>query len=204
VPTSVSRHARAIERNRYTILDDSLAHSVVTDLRREAMDIEPTARGICGEQYRISRDGRVSSPRHHRTATPGPVLRDTHEDQELIDLVESVVERKLFPTRASYIYYQPGDYIGLHNDTAACHVTLITSIVGNLDPLIVHHELGDLNPEQLLEVSRRHEGRPPGGTPVQVPDSGRLLMLMGSAIPHHRPISLQHCAIATLCYAGLW
>jgi hypothetical protein len=165
------------------------------------MVLAPRARRARGDDYGVHRDGSVSSPRGLSTASAGPVLEAIQRDERRLDRLERIAGRRLCPTRASYIYYRPGDYIGLHKDAAVCAVTLITSIAGTLGPLVVHPSLVGAAPEELLAISRAYSGMPPGGTRVVVPDGGRFLMLLGSKIPHHRPAALDFCTIATLCYA---
>jgi hypothetical protein len=170
-------------------------------MREEAMALAPRARRASGDYYRAHGDGSVSSPRGLSTTSAGPVLEAIQRDEKRLDRLERIAGRRLCPTRASYIYYRPGDYIGLHKDAAVCAVTLITSIAGALGPLVVHPSLVGAPTEELLAISRAYSGMPSGGTRVVVPHGGMFLMLLGSIVPHHRPAALDFCVIATLCYA---
>ena len=158
------------------------------------------ARRVAGDYYQVNADGSISSPRKLTTASAGPVLEAIHRDPERLSLLEQPAGGHLSPTLCAYIYYAPGDYIGLHKDGHRCSLTLITSIDGPLAPLVVHPALAGNEPDELVELSRAHAGMPPGGVRTVVPADGAFLMLRGSAIPHHRPASLDHCTIATLCY----
>ena len=184
----------------YVLLAGTLDSSLTAAVLDEATTVSTTARRVVGDYYRINGDRSLSSPRRLRAAAAGAVLDSVHRDTRRVAQLSSILGEPAVPTRSSYIYYDPGDYIGLHKDAASCRVTLITSLAGPLGPLVIHPPLTTLPPEELLRVSQAHSGMPPGGVRVIVPAGGRFLMLLGSKIPHHRPATLDACAIATLCY----
>jgi len=194
------RTTRSIARG-YCSLPNPLSVEHTAALLAEAAALASSARRATGYYYRVNADQSISSPRRLSTIAAGPVLQSIHLDETRRGLLDDILGQRLSPTRASYIYYGPGDYIGLHKDASVCEVTLITSVSGALDPLVVHPSLRDVAPEELLAVSRAHSAMPPGGTRVVIPSGGTFLMLLGSAIPHHRPAALDYCTIATLCYA---
>lgn len=183
-------------------LDDLFSAAETGRLTGEAEAQRRSARPWSSADYTLSGSGRLSSPRAHQTAGPGPVLRDLHEGARLIEMLRQATGLYFFPTRVSYLFYGPGDFIGLHTDIDPCQVTLVTSVVGCPDPLILHPELAGMPGDQLLELSRRTAGRPAGGLAIPVPRGG-VLVLRGSCIPHHRPPVQHHCGVATLCYAAL-
>jgi hypothetical protein len=185
----------------YCPLAGALAAEDAAAVMSEAAALAGGARHANGAYYRVNGDGSISSPRSLSTVAAGPVLQAIHRSEVRLALLERVAGRPLMPTRGSYIYYEPGDYIGLHRDASACAVTLITSVAGVLDPLVVHPSLVGVPPEELVAISRAHSAMPPGGIRVAVPGGGRFLMLLGSTVPHHRPAALDFCTIATLCYA---
>jgi hypothetical protein len=190
----------SLARNGYCLLPDAVAPGDVAAVAVEACALAMSARRVVGDYYCVNDDGSISSPRRLGTVAAGPLLQTIHRDARLLELLEHITARRLSPSRSSYIYYAPGDYIGLHKDASVCRITLITSITGALDPLVVHPSLIDVPPEQLVEISRTHAAMPPGGTRVAVPKAGIFLMLRGSTIPHHRSAALDTCTIATLCY----
>jgi hypothetical protein len=185
----------------YCLVAGLLSTERTAAMLRESTRLAPHARRACGNYYRVNRDGSVSSPRCMSTIEAGPVLSAIHDDTVHLEIIKSIVGRRLSPTRGSYIYYAPGDYIGLHRDALECEATLITCIAGVLSPLVVHTSLIGVASEDLVGISRAHSAMPPGGTRVSVPNEGRFLLLLGSRIPHHRPAALDSCVIATLCYA---
>jgi hypothetical protein len=190
----------SLARDGYCLLPDAVAPGDAAAVAVEACALAMSARRVVGDYYCVNDDRSISSPRRLSTVAAGPLLQRIHSDARLLELLEHVAARRLSPSRSSYIYYAPGDYIGLHKDASVCQVTLITSITGALDPLVVHPSLIDMPPEQLLKISRTHSAMPPGGTRVAVPKAGIFLVLRGSTIPHHRPAALDSCTIATLCY----
>jgi hypothetical protein len=190
----------SLARNGYCLLPDIVAPGDAGAVAVEARALAMSARRVVGDYYCVNDDRSISSPRRLSTVAAGPLLLAIHRDARLLELLEHIAARRLCPSRSSYIYYTPGDYIGLHKDAAACQVTLITSITGALDPLVVHPSLIDVPPEELVEISRTHSAMPPGGTRVAVPKAGIFLMLRGSTIPHHRPAALDPRTIAALCY----
>jgi hypothetical protein len=185
----------------YCFLPDGLTDGQRTALVTEALAHAPSARCASGNYYRVNADGSVCSPRCLSTIAAGPVLRAIHQDKQRLGQLQRIVGRRVSPTRGSYIYYKPGDYIGLHKDASVCQITLITSVAGAPEPLMVHPSLVSMPSEELLAISRAYSGMPPGGTRIAVPRGEMFLMLLGSAIPHHRPATLDCCTIVTLCYA---
>lgn len=185
----------------YCTLPDALTAGRADAIRAEATSLASHARRADGNYYCVNADGSISSPRRLSTAAAGSALQAIHHDESLLDRLADILGRRIAPTRGSYIYYEPGDYIGLHKDAAVCTVTLIGSIAGALASLVIHPALVDVPAEQLVATSRAHSAMPPGGVRVAIPDRGSFLLLLGSKIPHHRPATLDRCMIATLCYA---
>lgn len=184
----------------YCTLPDVLSAQRASALVAEAAAFAPNARPMPRDEYRVKAAGRIASPRRMSAIAAGPVLRAIQRDEQLLDLLERTAGKRLTPTNGAYIYYEPGDYLGLHKDEAVCEVTLITGVADALGPLVVHPPLVDVPAQELLKISRAHAATPPGGVEVDVPGVGSFLMLLGSKVPHHRPRSRTSCAIATLCF----
>src|SRR5438552_4395127 len=191
---------RSLAAHGYCSLPDALTADRIGAVLAEATELAPSARRATGKYYCVNGDRSISSPRRLSTVGAGPVLQAIHRDARRLELLERIAGRRLRPTRGSYIYYEPGDYVGLHNDASVCEVTLITRVAGALQPLVVHRALVGVPPEELLAISRVHSAMPPGGTCIAVPHGGSFLILLGSTIPHHRPAALDSGTIATLCY----
>lgn len=196
------RYQQSLVDDDFIRLHDLFSAEVTQRLTHEAELQRLSARPWSTDEYILSGGGQLSSPRAHQTAGPGPVLRGLHEGTHVVGLLRQMTGQYFFPTRVSYLFYGPGDFIGLHTDIDPCQVTLLTSVLGSPDPLMVHPDLAGIPRVQLLELSQRTAGRPPGGVAVSVPRGG-LLVLRGSRIPHHRPTVRHSCGTATLCYAAL-
>jgi alkylated DNA repair dioxygenase AlkB len=195
-------HADALAVDGFVSLDDLFSNDETEALLQEAVAQRVSARPWSSDRYALSRRGQVSSPRAHRSASPGPALRALHESSRLRELLAELTGRHFFATRSSYLFYSAGDFIGLHTDIDPCQVTLVTGVLGDPGPLVLHPELVPMAPPRVLQLSRRSGGFPPGGRPVAIPRDG-VLVLRGSGVPHHRPPARTECAIATLCYAAL-
>ena len=178
----------------YCLLPGGITDQDRAALLAESRALGPSARAASGDYYRVNGDGSLSSPRRLSTIAAGPVLEAIHRDEQRLEQLERIAGRRVSPTRGSFIYYEPGDYIGLHKDAAACQITLITSVSGALEPLIVHPSLAAVPLEELLAISRAHSGMPSGGTRVAIPRGGMFLMLLGSRSPSPvcRPRLLHH------------
>lgn len=186
----------------FVSLNDFFSSDETDALVQEAGAQRVSARPWSSDQYALGRRGQMSSPRAHRSASPGPALRALHEGSRLRELLCELTGQHFFATRSSYLFYAVGDFIGLHTDIDPCQVTLVTCVLGDPGPLVLHPELVPMGAARLLELSRCSGGFPPGGQPVAIPRDG-VLILRGSGVPHHRPPSRSDCAIATLCYAAL-
>ena len=194
--------AAGLAQSDFLRLDELFDAETAARLAREAEAARASARPWSSTDYALSRSGQLSSPRSHRSGSPGGVLRALHEGNRVRELLRELTGLHFFATRASYLFYEPGDFIGLHTDLDACQVTLVTSVLGSPDPLVLHPELAAMPGPVLLALSRRSAGVPAGGEPVAVPHGG-VLVLRGSRVPHHRPPARSECAVATLCYAAL-
>jgi hypothetical protein len=191
-----------LERHRFVHLQRIFPPETTDALSSEADALKRSAREFAGHEYNLGGNGRVSSPSVHLSARPGARLRAIHEDLNLLTVLRKLTGRPLLPTRASYIFYRAGDFIGLHTDVSPCGLTLISSVLGRTEPLVLHPELQGLTPEQLYETTRQSGGQPEGGLLVDVPVGGALALL-GSRVPHNRPLAKEQNAIATLCYAAI-
>jgi hypothetical protein len=81
-------------------------------VQREGAARKANAHRADGNYYRVNADASVSSPRILRTASAGPVLTALHQNDRLIEILSSMMHRELRPTRSSFNFYSPGDYIG--------------------------------------------------------------------------------------------
>jgi len=71
--------------------------------------------------------GLLRTARRFRTSTAGDVLNELHEGP-WCDFLAEALARDCLPTRSSYIYYAPGDYVGPHHDVSQCEITGLVSL----------------------------------------------------------------------------
>jgi len=179
-----------------------LSDAELENLRVEAAKQRPFAHGRFLERASLGSEGRLLSQSAHWAAAPGLALAELHEDARTRDFVCSLAGRRLFPTRATYLYYPRGGFVGLHTDIHACSVTLLIGLTPGLDDLVVHPELVDADPTTLLDLAVRHGGIPLSGTSVRYPENG-WLVIQGATLPHHRPPATRPCTVATICFGAL-
>ncbi len=104
----------------------------------------------------------------------------------------------LEPIQSNYLYYDRGDFLGLHHDQGRCEYTLIVWLDGPLDETCLHPELRGVAADKIIETWS--DAPPCGGVSVRLDDGP--LFLHGVSIPHHRrphryeaPLTL-----ATFCF----
>ena len=170
----------------------------------EAHELHPRAERIVKEKYELWTDGQeFRSPVSYGIAFDTECLRAVHASQPMLTLASELAGRAMEPTYSGYLYFEDGDFIGLHTDLPACELTFLAPVAADCPPLIVHPELVGQRPEELKELSEAVDGSPTGGTTVPVvPDF--LAALFGGGLPHQtRRVTASDTSImATLCYAA--
>lgn len=171
---------------------------------REARELHGSAERVVKDKYELWADGQeFRSPVSYRIAFDTDSLRDVHTGDRMVDLASDLAGRPMEPTYSGYLYFEDGDFIGLHSDLPACELTFLSLVAAECPPLVVHPELVGNDPEELKALSEATDGSPPGGVTLPiVPDS--LVALFGGGLPHQtRRVSGGAPSItATLCYAG--
>jgi hypothetical protein len=170
----------------------------------EARELHPRAERVVKDKYELWTDGQeFRSPVSYGIAFDTASLRDMHASDEMVELACHLAGRRMEPTYSGYLYFEDGDFIGLHTDLPACELTFLSPVAAECPPLVVHPELVGTRPEELKELSEATYGSPPGGmTLAIVPDS--LVALFGGGLPHQtrRVATGAPSIMATLCYAG--
>jgi hypothetical protein len=141
----------------------------------------------------------LRSPRRYHYAACGPRLAALHQLPDLCDMLSSVAGAALCPTRSSYLFYSPGDFVGLHTDRYGCDITTLIRLDGGDEPLLFVDEAPTMN---LLNLARAADGAPPPSGAWTVP-SNRALAIAGRLVPHYRPPTACAVTIATLCFQRL-
>jgi hypothetical protein len=164
-------------------------------LRAEALRLRDGADTMDRHDYHLVDDVQLLSPAHSGFTAVGDARRALHAGA-LADRIPAVLGHPVRAELSSYLYYERGDFVGLHVDQR----TVLVLLDGDAGPLFVHPELSGLPAAELLRHSRRYAGHPPSGTAVAL-RAGPLL-LRGGRIPHHRPPHDRDgvIALAAFCY----
>lgn len=143
------------------------------------------------------------SPVRYGFAVETHRLRALHESREFRDFASELAGTSMRPTYSGYLFYEDGDFIGLHKDLPACELTLLVAVRGTCPPLVVHQELRGLSAQELKELAEASGGAPDGGKSFPVLQES-IVALFGGGLPHQtRPVPAGGASIvATLCYAG--
>jgi hypothetical protein len=207
----VVRVARAIhdvrrelgERGYATVTSSVVAHGEA--LKVEADGLHAAAERVEKDAYELWADGQeFRSPVRYGFAPETSDLKRLHGSRELRELAGELADAVVEPTYSGYLFYEDGDFIGLHTDLPACELTLLVAVEDDCPPLVVHPELAGMGGEELKALSEVSRGAPEGGLALPIVP-GSTIALFGGGLPHQtRPIPEGRASIvATLCYAGV-
>jgi hypothetical protein len=120
-----------------------LAQEFSVALREEAKTQGKKTDLITIEKFSLDADGALRGKRRVSAAGPGPVLNRLHFGlgRELAEKSE-IGDFSIFPTRSSFLYYAPGDYVLLHHDVTQCTVTILATLGDSADPLYAYPGFG--------------------------------------------------------------
>jgi len=170
----------------------------------EAAALRERAERVAKDAFELWADGQeFRSPVSYGIAFDTERLHDLHFGGELRELANGLAGRDMEPTYSGYLYFEDGDFIGLHTDLPACELTFLAPVRPACPPLVVHPELAGMGPERLKELAEAVHGTPTGGTELPIATGG-LVALFGGGLPHQtRPVRPGGASVvATLCYAG--
>lgn len=182
----------------------ALDSEVLSSLRIEAQEARPHAQLVETTAYELGTNGqRVRSPMRFLASFGGETLQRIHESRALTDVATTIAGCAMQPSETAYLYFRDGDGIGLHTDIPACELTFLVPLGDAAPPLVVHPELRDEDPNEMLALARRSQGAPAGGVVVPLPRNG-LLALDGRIAPHQtKPVAgAGDAVLATLCYVA--
>jgi hypothetical protein len=171
-------------------------------LHRESVKQLENGQERCRPAEEQKPTGHYQSRAWHFVTRPGPALSALHKDVRLASLLTTAVGRRLFPTRASYVHYPRGGFIGLHRDLDPCRYTVLTPLTSSAEPIYLHFDLAHLSGNELRKIAVATLGAPTGGTSLDLPPDS-LAIISGSLIPHHRPPTSKPCTLAVLCFDSL-
>jgi hypothetical protein len=186
----------------------TVTSSIVTPndfLKVEADGLHAAAERVVKDEYELWTDGQeFRSPVQYGFAPETTDLNGLHSSAELRNLASELTDGVAEPTYSGYLFYEDGDFIGLHTDLPACELTLLVAVADDCPALVVHPELAGMQPEELKALSEASHGAPNGGLALPIVP-GSAIALSGGGLPHQtRPIPRGRASIvATLCYAGV-
>lgn len=185
-------------------LDRLPCEVAIAELVSEAESVHSLRQPLVREEYSYTADG-VRGPRRNHASAPGPTLVKLHEYLAVSGFASDLLGQQAYATRAAYLYYDAGDFVGLHTDSAYCELTLIINVSGGRDSLFLYpHLYRHRNSDELISLSALiGEAR---DTTFAVPGpvrQGACLALLGRDLPHRRPPASDRMTVATLCYATL-
>lgn len=119
--------------------------------------------------------------------------------QELAERASDLLGLRLEAVQSNYLYYEHGDFLGLHHDQQRCPYTIVALLEGEAEPLCLHPEQMDASPEELASLLDPDGHR--GGLGVSLADGP--LLIAGTLVPHHRDLHLGPgtITIGTFCFA---
>jgi hypothetical protein len=166
-------------------------------IKEESDARHPAARLVEVAQCKVE-DGQFWGACRFRFAPPGRRIYEMHTSDAMLSLVSGITGHTLTASRASYIYYGIGDFLGTHIDHDVCRYTAIIPLSDPIEPLHLYPDAAGVTATDLF---RRLESGASMGPPVVVDLPWRgMVLLRGSAIPHARPVTRTECRIATLCF----
>ncbi len=119
--------------------------------------------------------------------------------QKLAERASELLGLRLEPVQSNYLYYEHGDFLGLHHDQQRCPYTIVALLEGEAEPLCLHPEQMDTPPGELAPLLDPDGHR--GGLGVSLADGP--LLIAGTLVPHHRDPHLDSgtITIGTFCFA---
>lgn len=196
----------------------SLGADLQRQIRDEAASRQEIAELIAIDSFSLDEDGALRGKRHVSASGPGPVLTGLHHGVGLA-LARSASSHPtaLFPTRASYLYYAPGDFVLLHHDVTQCTVTILAALSASADPLVTYPSFGTATASDIPHLNAApfdsHSAfdafmntRLPAERLVSMPiqiNSDSLLLLPGRDLLHARYPQDNEVAMVALCYSAL-
>jgi hypothetical protein len=152
------------------------------------------------DSYQLVDDGRLLGPVRNWVGITGEARNLLHA--ALAARLAAVVASPVSPTLSCYLYYEPDDFVELHQDRARCTSEVLVWLSGEPAPLCLHPELANVRPGTLIHHARAGIAHRATTAAAQIRDGP--LVMSGTAVPHHR---LPHpgqgkLTIAVFCYAA--
>jgi hypothetical protein len=162
------------------VVPDLIADEEREQLLAEAQAQRPTAQRCDRPGSRIVDANQFLGPAHFWYSLDGELRRAVH--RRVAERAGARIDVPLHPVQSNYLYYGPGDSLGLHHDQARCPYAVVALLSGDAEPLCVHSELAGVPPTELDSIADPATHR--GGTKIELADGPMLIS--GGVIPHHR------------------
>ena len=105
----------------------------------EAAALRERAERVAKDAFELWADGQeFRSPVSYGIAFDTERLHALHFGGELRELANGLAGRDMEPTYSGYLYFEDGDFIGLHTDLPACELTFLAPVRPACPPLVVH------------------------------------------------------------------
>jgi hypothetical protein len=165
-------------------------------LRAEARSLYAGAQRRFRSGFRLIDGWQLLGPLSSAYADTGARLDSIH--RQLAARLAEFTGPGTRPAMSSYIYYEPGDGIGLHLDQQRCQYDVLVYLDGTPGPLCIHPDLAQLPPRELHAHAVAGVSEP--GVQVDLRDGP--VVLAGRTTPHHRPahVGPGTLTIAAFCF----
>ena len=175
------------------------AHPIsLADLRRlQTESHEEFARAVRFEGGENRRDERgcLRTARSHWVSCGASVLAQIHEGP-ITEIVNSISNRTMFPTRSSFLYYDAGDFIGPHQDVQQCELTALVALTEDSTLQVYPRGCsGDPDEIQAAFLSGLLEGEESVDLGV-----ARTVVIEGGKLVHARRPGSERAITATFCF----
>lgn len=148
------------------------------------------------DQNRFDSIGRLRTRRRFWVSTAGPVLDALHEGS-VLDFLRVQVGEAVYPTRSSYIYYEPGDHVGPHQDVQQCEITGLVSFGQDASTLTYPSGVG---PDAEGAYAAFLECRLEPEVQMKLPHDS-VTLFAGTELIHGRRPSSTFAVSVALCYS---
>jgi hypothetical protein len=144
---------------------------------------------------------RITSP-FDMASTPGSsVAREVATSPGALEALRGLTSSEVVLSAATYILYNEGSFIGVHNDRDKCELNLLMLLVGEPTVFEFLPSLVDAPAEVLFDKAKAGNGFIDGGETVPLLTRGSAVAFVGSLLPHQRrPVSAGSVLNLSLCY----
>lgn len=166
------------------------------DLTCEARQSRALAQHLEDDRCFLDHRRKLRTARRFRVNPQGQVLHRAHAST-VREMAIEAIGCELWPTRASYLYYAPGDFIGPHQDVEQCEYTLVAPLgaEGVFSPFPYE---GPLNPVDAFAAFWSRREQPHDGE-LQLPERTGALFRGDELIHVRRPLPRPSISV-TFCF----